>query len=145
MAFAFQRAILVSLIKVIKVNRHAYITARRWAGVSLFWVQWIKGIELFQRSLLIFLLLPVAVASAEAPDIQGAVELDVSASEVVNMAMGTGSVAQVIVGSIMQGHIVGNVKSVVTVEAISNVAEAANACSQVVLGSIGAENCMSGQ
>jgi hypothetical protein len=94
--------------------------------------------------LLVFMFFSVYASNAfaEAPDIQGNVVLDVSASEIVNVAIGTNSIAQVVAGSILEGDVIGSVRSVVSVDTISNAAQAANSCSQVILGSIGVANCM---
>ena len=73
---------------------------------------------------------------------QGDIELTVVATEIINVAVGTGSVAQVVAGSVLQGDIVGDVTTNVTVDTISNAAQAANSCSQVILGSVGVANCM---
>lgn len=84
-------------------------------------------------------------AFAEAPTIQGNVDLTVTAGEIVNVAIGENSVAQVVAGSILTGDIVGDVNLTVTVDSIANAAEAGNACSQVILGSIGVVNCIAAE
>jgi|GEM_PF-3830299 len=83
------------------------------------------------------------VAFAAAPDIQGGVDVTVEMGNVVNIAEGINSVAQVAVGSVLTGDVSGFKANIVHGDIINN-AMGNGSCAQVIIGSVGVPSCVAG-
>jgi len=90
---------------------------------------------------LIIALTPLLTHAAAPAIINGDVELTVNAGSITNSALGNSSIAQVVLGSVLEAEVTGGFKTTVVVNDIVNSADANGSCSQVVIGSIGVLNC----
>jgi hypothetical protein len=79
---------------------------------------------------------PLALA---VPDLQGDVKVVVTTEEVVNIATDQGSIAEIIIGSFIDGK-ANNFEATVSTKTVTNSASG-GACAQIMIGSVGSSNC----
>lgn len=79
------------------------------------------------------------LAPAAAPDFKGDVKVIVTTEEIVNIATDQGSIAEVILGSFIEGK-ANNFEATVSTKTITNSASG-GACAQVMIGSVGSSSC----
>jgi len=73
------------------------------------------------------------------PELQGDVKVIVTTEEVVNIATDQGSIAEIIIGSFIDGK-ANNFEATISTKTITNSASG-GACAQVMIGSIGSSSC----
>ncbi len=97
------------------------------------------GFARFLVSLITFSSLFVLPAYA-APNLTGDVDIVVSTQEIINIATDDASIAEVILGSFIDGKAT-DFQATVTTQSVTNSASG-GACSQVIIGSVGPTTCL---
>ena len=106
----------------------------------------VKGISMMPikiKHLASIFFITSAQVYAAAPNIQGSVNINVEAGNIVNYAEAANSVAQVAIGSMSEGD-AGGFDATVVVGDVVNYATGDGSCSQVLIGSVGVPSCVAG-